>query len=144
MKTPKSLLGTLALVVGVAALAACNTTEAKLPTQPTVNPYSPDVYAVTVASSKTRMHVGDDSPADINITATRVSDGTFPPNLTVADLTTDLGDFVTLGSGAQEVLLELVGGHVHTVYFAPDSPGTATLRADVLGSVGFRQIKTVP
>jgi hypothetical protein len=144
MKTPKSLLGILALAAGVAALAACNTTESKLPTQPTVNPYSPDIYAVTVAASRVHMHVGDDRPSDINITAARIPDGAPPPNLTIADLTTDLGNFVTMDSGIQEVTLELVGGHVHTVYFAPASPGTATLRADVLGSIGFRQIKTVP
>jgi hypothetical protein len=144
MKTPKSLLGILALAAGVAALSACNTTEAKLPTQPAVQPHLADIYAVTVASSKARMHVGDDRPSDINVTAVSVPRALPPPNLTIADLTTDLGDFVTMGSGVQEVALELVNGKAHTVYFAPATPGTATLRADVLGNVGFRQIQTVP
>jgi len=135
------------ILLGIAALAlvsaGCNTSEAKLATQPTVQPVEP-VFGpiVTITSDRTRLATDNERGANLVVRAVHPVTGASVPNLTKAFLTTNIGAFGSQ-SGPQEVELEFFFGTARTVFFPGTEPGTATVRAEVNGGVAIVMIRVV-
>lgn len=142
MNARKMFLLSAAIVAGLVP-AACDTHEAKLPSQPRVQPVQPEVVPiVTVTTSRGRLLVNDDRFAMIKVTATDPRTNYTVPNLTLAALTTNLGNFQSQG-GPQEVELEFFWGEINVPLFAGGTPGDARVRAEVNGGVGIVPVRIV-
>lgn len=132
------LLGFAGLLLG-----ACGSDDPKSPTAPPASPVPPTApvtYAVTVTSTAASLTAGSNDFATVTIRATRTDTGAPAPNLTKVTLTTTLGSFGS-ASGPQTLEPELINGQVQVVFFPGGTIGTATIRAQVSGSVGFGTIR---
>lgn len=123
--------------------AACNTNEARSPTQPIVRPVDPEFAPiVTVTSDRTQMATDNERGAQIRVHAVDPQTGASVPNLTIASMTTNIGAFGSQ-SGPNELDVEFFGGVAQTVFFPGTEPGTATIRAEVEGGVGIVTVRIV-
>jgi len=125
----------LLIAAALAVAAACST---KSPTEPgssssvpiTPKPPAPTTtFAINVTAIPGHLTIGSTTGSKITVQAANVQDGTPPPNLTPVTLTTTLGEFNAVGSGAQSVSLQLVNGRAQAVLFPGTSAGTATVGA---------------
>jgi hypothetical protein len=121
------------VAAALAIAAACST---KSPTEPGSSPpITPKVPApattfnITVTASPTHLTIGTSTGSKINVSAVNVADGTPPPDLTPLTLTTTLGEFNAVGSGAQTISVQLVHGKTQAVLFPGTSAGTGTVGA---------------
>ncbi|MBZ0088857.1 MAG: IPT/TIG domain-containing protein [Thermoanaerobaculia bacterium] len=135
----------LLLAAGLVAAVGCSSDDPKSPTAPPttpVPPVTPVTYSVTVSPSKSALEVGTTDSSVITITVARTDNGAPPPNLTKATLTTTLGAFGN-NAGLQTLEAELINGQVQVAFFPGGTVGTATIRVQVGGSVGFGSIRVV-
>ncbi|KAB2958841.1 MAG: hypothetical protein F9K16_12955 [Thermoanaerobaculia bacterium] len=140
MNARKMFLLSAAIVAGLLPLG-CDTNEAKLPSQPRVQPVEPEVVPiVTVTTSRGRLWVGDDRFAMIKVTATDPRTGASVPNLTIAEMSTNLGNFQSM-AGLQELELEFFWGEVNVPLFPGAEAGDARVRAEVDGGVGVVTVR---
>lgn len=140
MNARKMFLLSAAILAGLLPLG-CDTNEANLPSQPRVQPVEPEVVPiVTVTTSRGRLWVGDDRFAMIKVTATDPRNGASVPNLTIADMSTNLGNFQSMG-GPQEVELEFFWGEINVPLFPGSEAGDARVRAEVDGGVGIVTVR---
>lgn len=136
----RTLIGSAALLL---VAAACNTNEARSPTQPIVRPVEPEfVPVVTVTSDRTQMATDNERGARIQVRAVDPVSGASVPNLTVASMTTNIGGFGSQ-NGPAELEIEFFGGVAQTVFFPGAEPGTATIRAEVNGGVAIVMVRVV-
>ena len=123
---------TAVAAVAIAVAYACST---KSPTEPGSAPITPKVpppvttFSITVTANPSHLTIGTSTGSKINVSAVNVQDGTPPPDLTPVTLTTTLGEFNAVGSGAQSVNLQLVHGKAQAVLFPGTSAGTGTVSA---------------
>ena len=130
----------LALLASVAlALPACDTDG---PGKPGYNFAGPVISkaVVTITSNRSQLPILSDSFATLTITVSDSVTGAPARDLTVVSLTTNLGSFGFLG-GPSEAAVETIGGRATIAFFGGESPGTATIRAEALGGVGFVSIR---
>lgn len=95
---------------------------------------------VTVTTNKGTLPVSSDAFATLNVSVVNSATGAPAPDLTVVGMSSNIGSFGSFG-GPNELLLETVGGHASTVFFPGDILGTARIRAEALGGVGFVEIR---
>lgn len=127
----------LLLVMGV----ACDTDS---PTRPNQNPQAPSqpsaTWDITVVSSASQIGLGNQATT-ITITVRNASTNSSPPDGSTIAVTTNLGEFNAFGSGVQAVAATLVGGRTQVLLFGGDSPGTATVTAQLETSIGRAQVQ---
>lgn len=97
-------------------------------------------FVVSLTSNRSSLTAGDDHFATLTVTAVVASSGAPVPNLTVATLTTNIGQFGSLG-GTNTAAIELVNGVGTVVMFPGDTIGTASVRAQVGSGVAFTDIR---
>jgi len=122
------------IAAALAAAAACST---KSPTEPGGSgpPIGPKVpppvttFNITVTANPSHLTIGSTAGSKITVQAVNIQDGSPPPNLTPVKLTTTLGEFNSVGSGATTANLQLVNGQAQAVLFPGTSAGTATVGA---------------
>lgn len=127
------------LALTAIALPACDTDGPGTPGYNHAGPVTSRVV-VTITSNKSTLPVGSDSYAILTVTVTNSATGQPVPDLTVVDLSSNLGSFGSFG-GPNEFQVETHGGGVSVVFFPGDVLGTATIRAAALGGVGFVDIR---
>jgi PKD repeat protein len=134
----KAIVVRISLALALAVLVGCS----KSPTEPKQTPSNPVpppqiiTYSVTVTANPGALMIGGPSSSTITVTVRQNDTGAAPPDLTPVALTTDLGEFGSLGSGLKTVNLQLVGGRAQAILFAGTQAGTATVQANVGGSTG--------
>lgn len=141
----RRLLSLLALAV-LAALAVSGCTSS--PTEPSdsgtpASPKPPDPvisYNVSVTANPPEITAGGTGTSNITVQVRRADTGQAPPDLTKVTLTTNLGSFGSPG-GPQTVTLDLVNGQAQAVLYAGAETGTATVRAEALGSGGAANVR---
>src|SRR6185295_16354617 len=124
----------LSSVLALAAALGCTSS----PTEPssgggTITPKPPDpvvTFTVTVTANPSQITAGSTASSNITVEVRRTDNGQPPPDLTVVQLTTNLGSFGST-TGSQSVQLQLVNGRAQAVLFAGDLTGTATVRAEL-------------
>jgi len=129
----------LSSVLALAAALGCTSS----PTEPssgggTITPKPPDpvvTFTVTVTANPSQITAGSTASSNITVEVRRTDNGQPPPDLTVVQLTTNLGSFGST-TGSQSVQLQLVNGRAQAVLFAGDLTGTATVRAELKDNSG--------
>ena len=134
-----SILRVALLACAAILLPACDTDGPGKPGYNLAGPVTTKAL-VTVTTNKGTLPVSTDAFATLNITVVNSATGAPAPDLTLVGMTTNIGSFGSFG-GPNELLLETVGGHASTVFFPGDILGTATIRAEALGGVGFVEIR---
>jgi hypothetical protein len=121
----------------VALLVGCSTDT---PTAPTQEPSTPtpgiNAFIMSISVSPDSLQAGSESPATVNVRATDRVTGASPPNGTTVQVSTTLGEFQELGSEIQVTAAVFDQGRARVFLCAGDTVGTASLRADLSGSVG--------
>ncbi|MEJ2084516.1 MAG: IPT/TIG domain-containing protein [Acidobacteriota bacterium] len=135
MKNRKWIPGCLAAMV--ALLVACSTDTPTAPTQ-VPSPPTPglNAFIMSIKVAPETLPVSDTVPATVTVKATNRDTGASPANGTTVLVTTTLGEFDTLGSEAQSTAAVFDQGKAKVLLYPGDVVGTATLRADLSGSIG--------
>jgi hypothetical protein len=134
-----SILRVTLLACAAILLPACDTDGPGKPGYNLAGPVTTQAV-VTVTSNKGTLPVLTDNFATLTVTVVNSATGAPAPDLTVVAMSTNIGSFGSLG-GPAELLLETVGGRASTVFFPGEILGTATIRAEALGGVGFVSIR---
>ena len=125
------------LAVLVALLMACSTDT---PTAPTQDPSDPtpgiNAFIMSISVSPDSLSLDSESPATVTVRATDRDTGASPPNGTTVQVSTSLGEFQAVGSEIQSTAAVFDQGRARVFLFPGTVPGTASLRADLSGSVG--------
>ncbi len=131
--------GALLLIPLLVALAASGCS--KSPTAPsqgggtTPPPPSSSTWNITVTANPSSLEVGATAPATVTVNVRRASDNSKPSNGTTIGLSTTLGSFDP-NNQVQNGGAELFDGQVNVPLYAGGTPGTASVRATLQGSVG--------
>jgi len=135
MKKRKWIPGCLAAMV--ALLVACSTDTPTAPTQ-VPSPPTPglNAFIMSIKVSPETLPVSGTAPATVTVKATNRDTGASPANGTTVLVTTTLGEFDTLGSEVQATAGIFDQGKAKVFLYPGDVIGTATLRADLNGSIG--------
>ncbi len=124
------------LAAMVALLVACSTDT---PTAPTQEPSTPtpgiNAFIMSISVSADFLEAGSTAPATVTVRATDKVTGASPPNGTTVQVSTTLGEFGASGSEVQTTAAVFDQGKARAFLFAGDVVGTASLRADLSGSV---------
>lgn len=97
-------------------------------------------FSITVTANPPSLTAGSATGTTVTVEVRRTDNGQPPPDLTDVTLTTNLGDFNSLGSGLQTVTLDLVNGRAQAILFPGSASGTATVQAAVDSSRGVANI----
>lgn len=134
-KNRKWILGCLAVLVALSL--ACSTDT---PTAPTQDPSDPtpglNAFIMSIRVDPESLDVGSDTPATVTVRATDRVTGASPPNGSTVQVSTTLGEFDEVGSEVQSTAAVFDQGRARVFLFAGEVAGTASLRADLSGSVG--------
>lgn len=135
IRKQKRILSCLAVMV--AMLVACSTDT---PTAPTQDPSDPtpglNAFIMSIRVDPESIPAASDSPATVTVRATDRVTGASPPNGSTVQVSTTLGEFGTVGSEIQSTAAVFDQGRARVFLFPGDVVGTASLRADLGGSVG--------
>ena len=125
------------LAAMVALLVACSTDT---PTAPTQEPSTPtpgiNAFIMSISVSPDSLDAGSETPATVTVRATNRDTGASPANGTSVRVSANLGEFLALGSEIQSTAAIFDQGRAQVFWFPGDTVGTASLRADLSGSVG--------
>lgn len=137
----------LAVLAGLALLAlGCPSNSPTAPKQtPAPQPPGPSAnWVLTVSAKPNELVAGSTEPVTVTVRARRADTGDAPPHGTTIVLSSNLGDFDSLGSGLREVVLALLSGRAEIQLFAGSVTGSALLNARLEGSVGQAVVPVVP
>jgi hypothetical protein len=123
------------------ALANCTTDS---PTEPRQQPppsgdgsVTPSTtWNITLSSSRPQLEVNGTRSTTISIRVRDSRNGSLPPNGATLTVSTTLGEFGAVGSGAGAVVLALQDGFAATALFPGDEAGTASVTASLESSFG--------
>ncbi|MDX1500936.1 MAG: PKD domain-containing protein [Thermoanaerobaculia bacterium] len=141
----RQLRGALVACAILAFALGCSTDSPTAPQQPApAPPPSPSAaWSIEINVSPKEVPAGSEDPVTVRVRVRRVSDGTSPPNGTTIVLSTNLGEFGSLGSQLTSLVLSLLNGRAEALFFAGDLTGTAVLTARLEGSVGRANLPIV-
>jgi hypothetical protein len=135
MKRNNWIPGCLAAMV--ALLVACSTDT---PTAPVQVPSTPtpaiNAFILSITVSPESVEVGSPTPATVTVKATHRDTGANVANGTSIVVSTTLGEFQEAGSGVTSVAAAVDRGKAKVFFYAGAVIGTASLRAELSGSVG--------
>ncbi len=137
----------IALLLVVGLLAACSTDSPTAPQSvPPPPPGSGDPSAtwnITVTADPKQLEEGSDQPSTITIRVRRADNGQAPPDGATIVVTASLGEFLSLGSGVNQVIAELFGGGTQLQFYSGSLTGTATIQAQLEQSIGQAAVEIV-
>lgn len=135
---PRLLLVTL---VGL-ALVGCPVDSPTAPEQtPIVVGGSSGAWSVTVTASPSSLVTDDAGGSTITISIRRADGSGPPPDGATAVLSTNLGNFLSLGGSDTSIIVELVGGLTQEPFFPGNLAGVAVIRAEIEQSSGETSIR---
>lgn len=131
----------LALLLAAAlGFAGCST---KSPSEPKQTPPPPPgtsggsaTFNIVLTASPPTLPAEGQDPSVITISVHRADNGQAPVNGTTIVATTTAGDFQSLASGVQSVVLSLFNGQAQVELFPTQRETTATVRAQLDNSIG--------
>lgn len=132
------------IAFGVALLAACSGDSPSAPRQnppPGGGGQPATAYRITVTSSTSTVAISSDQSAVITVTVRRADNNQAPANGTTVVVSTNLGDLGSRNSGVQSAAVELVNGAAAFSFFGGNAAGTATITAQLQGSVGQTSVR---
>lgn len=137
MRCRPVLLGVLA-----AAVLACDSGNPVAPAGPVQPAPGGQAYSITLSSQPPELQAGSSEPATVTVSARGVADGVAPADGTQVTLSTDAGSLGVSGGEApvRVVTLSLTGGAAQVSFFPGAEIGTATLLAELGGSLGRLEI----
>jgi len=135
----------IALAITFALVFAC---QSNSPTEPRnsgapANPKPPEpvtTYTISVTANPSALTAGASTPSNVIIRVVRTDTGQPPPDLTVVNVSTSLGEFGSAGSNLTTTTVQLVNGQAQLTLFPGTSQGTATIRASLGTSAGAANV----